>query len=115
MPGEKEMKAQARAAESKAKAAAANMENDVERMRDEASNLKASVTDYGAAKMDQYRETAANTAEEISQQARESLAAAKSELARIERQLVHQVEVNPLKAVAIAAAAGFLAALLFRR
>lgn len=113
MPGEKEMKAQARAAESKA--AAANIESDVERMRGEASSLKASVTDYGAAKMDQYRETAANTAEEISQQARESLAAAKSELARIERQLVHQVEVNPLKAVAIAAAAGFLAALLFRR
>jgi len=113
MTGEKAIKAEIKAVAGKA--AANTIEQDIERLRTDVSRLTDSLSTYGAAKMDQYRASAANAAEEISQQARESLSAAKSELARIERQLVRQVEVNPLKAVAVAAAAGFLAALLFRR
>jgi len=113
MPAEKSVKVEARTVASKA--AAAHLEDDIERLRGDVSKLTQSIANLGAAKMDQYRASAANAADEISKQAWDSLESAKAELAKIERQLVRQVEVNPLKAVAVAAAAGFLAALLFRR
>ena len=61
------------------------------------------------------RDFATGKAEEVSVQTREALEAAKTELARIEKQVALQVREKPLQALGFAAAAGFLAALVFRR
>lgn len=94
---------------------ATDIERQIARLRSDIAGLGEAVANYGSAKAGQYRASAAGTAENISAQTREALDAAKAELARIESRFEGSIRANPLQAVGIAVAAGFLAALIMRR
>lgn len=97
------------------KTSAAEIEKQINRIRTDISGLTEAVASYGTAKAGEYQATATGKAEELSIQTREALEAAKAELARIEKQVALQVRDKPLQALGFAVAAGFLAALVFRR
>jgi ElaB/YqjD/DUF883 family membrane-anchored ribosome-binding protein len=95
--------------------AAAELESGIARLRDEIAGLRQTVTNYGAAKAGQYRDGAAHAAESVSSHALETMEAARVGLARLEGRFSGKVRSNPLQALGIAVAAGFLAALVMRR
>ncbi|WP_269586106.1 DUF883 family protein [Roseibium sp. Sym1] len=94
---------------------ASEIENDIERIREDIAALAGSLKKYGAGKSDEYKERASSAGQDLTRMSQDALNDLTTELKGYERALTSEVRRHPLQALGIAAGVGFLVAALVRR
>lgn len=94
---------------------ASEIEENIERIRNDIATLAGSLKTYGAGKTDEYKARAASAGEDLTRKSQEALDDLTAELQSYERALGSHVRRHPLQALGIAAGIGFLVATLVRR
>lgn len=98
-----------------ANSAAANIEEQIRKIREDITGLGSAIAKFGSSKAGQYQAEAEGAVNDAAERSREALDAANRELSRLEKQLAGRIRRNPVSAVGIAAGIGFIVALLMRR
>lgn len=94
---------------------AREIEENIQRIRNDISALAGSLKDYGTGKGTEYKAKASAAGQDLTKMSQDVLKDLTSELKNCEEKLSSQVRRHPLQAIGIAAGVGFLAALLARR
>lgn len=94
---------------------AREIEDDIERIRNDIAALAGSLKKYGAGKTDEYKSRASSAGEELTRKSQEALNDLTAELQSYERALSSEIRRHPLQSLGIAAGIGFLVATLVRR
>lgn len=94
---------------------AQDIEDDIERIRNDIAALAGSLKTYGAGKTDEYKSRASTAGEDLTRKSQEALNDLTAELRGYERALSSEIRRHPLQSLGIAAGIGFLVATLVRR
>lgn len=94
---------------------AREIEDDIERIRNDIAALAGSLKKYGAGKTGEYKARATSAGEELSRKSQDALNDLTAELQGYERALTNEIRRHPLQSLGIAAGIGFLVATLVRR
>ncbi|SON56155.1 hypothetical protein HDIA_2614 [Hartmannibacter diazotrophicus] len=98
-----------------AAASAEDIEAQITQLREDIAALTRSVGNFGAAKADGYKAKVNSAASDAMAASQTAVNALRAELEGAEKTVIDQVRAKPLQAIGIAAAAGFLLAVLSRR
>lgn len=94
---------------------AAEVSAQLAQLREDLANLASSVKALGAGVSSEVKARASRVADEAIAAGEETVDNVRNEIQSINDSLVYQVQKNPLQALGIAAAAGFLIAIVTRR
>lgn len=94
---------------------AADIEQDIERIRGDIAALAGSLKRYGSDKTGEYKAKANAAGQDLTKLSQETLNDLTAELKACERVVSSKVRKHPLQAIGLAAGAGFLIAALARR
>ncbi|NVK35133.1 MAG: DUF883 family protein [Rhodobacteraceae bacterium] len=91
------------------------IQENIERIRNDIASLAGSVKKYGAGKTGEVKARANSAGQDLTKATQDALADLTEELKGYERALTAEVRRHPLQALGIAAGIGFLVAALVRR
>ncbi|SMD01523.1 DUF883 family protein [Rhizobium sp. RU36D] len=97
------------------KATAADVQQQLEKLSQDISELTKIVAAFGNAKVKEAGDRATMVGADVAERSAQAIEATRSSLASMEQDLEAQIRSRPLQAIGIAAGIGFIAALLTRR